>query len=97
MQTELDGGCTLCGLCCPEPLGGAAAPPYRQCERFCDASTLRLAGAELFHGQQHLAHGGGQADNDSAADDAVADVQFHQMRHLAAARQDSGSSSRGRR
>lgn len=37
----------------------------------------------IFHGQEHFAHGGGDADNQRAADDAVAYVQFHQMRHLA--------------
>ena len=37
----------------------------------------------LAHQQQHFLHGGGQPDDDGPADDAVADVQFHEVRHLA--------------
>ena len=45
--------------------------------------TISLMIQGFFHGQQHLAHGGGQANHQGAADNAVPDVQFDQMRHLA--------------
>ena len=41
----------------------------------------------LFHQPQHFLDGLFQSDQDRPADDAVADVQFHQMRHAMQRRQ----------